>query len=106
MTKLRTYTVVSGSDPVFVATVRGKASPALSTLYKHFEEQYDFVPEKSRGNIPDAVTIIRNVTSRNKAYSKMIADGLDGKTIAECFVMWLVKCHDFSIVETSIFRLG
>ena len=106
MKKLYVITAGSYSDYKIIAHVEGPKSPALSTLWKQFENAYGiFVRDTWK---PSAAGIFndmdRELRTRRDAIDLLKSQGYQGREYTELagyFIDWLVKNHGFAEIKVG-----
>lgn len=102
------YIITTGAydDYEIAAVVEGAATPALSTLSKQFNSEFEY-PSLKRGEIIiSGDEIWKRITTTDAANRKALASGLAGDDKAQLFIDWLVKRHGFKVVSVDEMWVG
>jgi len=98
--KRRTYILTTGSYSSYriVAVVEGPARPALSTLRNTFNKELGLDVFQERQY--NAATIEARVKAEMDADRHLAVMGYTEDSLAENFLLWLIRNHRFTIVGT------
>lgn len=83
-----------------VAVVEGDVKPALSTLAKQFNKEFNYPPSLTLKTI-SGETISNRTHAMSHANIAARKAGLSGNNKAEIFVQWLIQRHGYVIVKHS-----
>lgn len=111
--KTRQYTITHGDYANYRihGRVEGPARPALSTLYKQFQDEFyppsELETGSARGNaaIRQYDRILEEVRRAREAEKNLEAAGYDDVGIAEQFIQWLCRNHGFTQIAKDDFHV-
>ena len=103
--KTREYTITSGSYDSYriLARVRGPETPALSTLYKAFCEQFGVNPRQGSMSASQLYSRILSFGAAKERANKA-GFGLRGSW-AEAFLDWLIQTRQFEKIDACEFHI-